>query len=69
VKLFISPGAAADLERLRAFLADKDPRAAQRAVDILVRSIQSLALFPDRGLPSQVVGLRDLIVPFWPLGL
>jgi plasmid stabilization system protein ParE len=39
VKLIVSRAAAADLQRLRAFLAEKDSHAAQRAVSGIVRAI------------------------------
>lgn len=64
MKLVLSPDAAADLERLRAFLADKDRDAAQRAVAAIVHAIDSLDLFPERGRPSPAAGIRELIVPF-----
>lgn len=64
MKLIVSRAASADLERLRAFLVDKNPNAAQRAVAVLVRAIDSLVLLPDRGSPSGVSGARELIVPF-----
>ena len=64
MKLIVSDDAAADLARLREFLADKNPGAARRAVSSIVQAIDSLAVYPDRGRPSGVEGLRDLIVPF-----
>jgi toxin ParE1/3/4 len=64
VKLVVSPDAVADLERLRAFLADKNPAAAQRAVCVLTDAIQSLDVFPDRGRPTQAADVREQIVPF-----
>jgi len=64
LKLVVAPAAAADLERLRQFLADKSPAAAQRAAIILRDAARSLEVFPDRGRPSAVAGLRELIVPF-----
>jgi plasmid stabilization system protein ParE len=64
VRLIVSPDAVADLIRLRAFLADKNPDAAQRAVARLVRAIESLDTFPGRGRPTGVEGVRELIVPF-----
>jgi len=60
VKLIISRAAAADLERLRAFLATTNPAASQRVVTVLSRAIQTLG----RGRPSAVAGARELIVPF-----
>lgn len=64
MKLTVSGAALADLKRLQAFLADKNVNAARRAVAAIVRAIDSLAEFPDRGHPAGVAGLRDLIVPF-----
>jgi plasmid stabilization system protein ParE len=63
VKLVISRAAAADIERLRAFLATRNPAAAQRVVTVLSRAIQSLGTLADRGRPSAVPGARELIVP------
>ena len=64
MKLVVSRAAARDLARLRAFLADKNPAAAQRAVSAIVQAIDSLATYPDRARPSGAEGLRDLMVPF-----
>jgi plasmid stabilization system protein ParE len=64
VKLIVSQAAQADLLRLHAFLTHKNPDAAQRAVSAIVRAIDSLDLFPDRGKPSAVASARELIVPF-----
>lgn len=64
MKLIVSPDAAADLERLRAFPADRNPNAAQRAATSLIRAIQSLDTFPDRGRQTGVADVRELIVPF-----
>jgi len=64
VKLIISRAAAADIERLRQFLARADPAAGQRAIAVLTKAIQSLDALPDRGRPSPLAGTRELIVPF-----
>jgi plasmid stabilization system protein ParE len=64
VKLILSPAAAHDLERLRTFLADKSPAAAESAVATLMRAIQSLDSFPERGRPSGTRGARELIVAY-----
>jgi plasmid stabilization system protein ParE len=64
VKLTVSPEAAVDLERLRAFLSDKNPAAAARAIAVLTAAVQSLETFPERGRPSSTPNVRDLIVPF-----
>ncbi len=64
MKLIVSLEAAADLERLRAFVAAKNPAAADRAIAVLTAAVESLAAFPERGRPSSTPNLRDLIVPF-----
>lgn len=64
MKLVVSRAAAADLERLRVFLSEKNPTAALRAITSLVQAINSLAAFPHRGRASGIAGLRELIVPF-----
>ena len=64
MKLIVSPDAITDLDRLRAFLADKNPAASQRAVAAIMTAIQSLDMFPDRGRPTGIAGVRELIVPF-----
>ncbi len=64
MKLVVSRAAAADLERLHAFLADKNPVAARLAVAALIAAAESLHAFPERGRPSGVRNVRELIVPF-----
>jgi plasmid stabilization system protein ParE len=64
VKLVVSKEAMADIERLRAFLDEKEEAAAQHVVDILRRAVGSLEVFPGRGRPSGIPGVRELVVPF-----
>jgi plasmid stabilization system protein ParE len=64
MKLIVSEAAAADLARLHAFLADRSPAAADRAIAALVTAMQSLDIFPERGRPSGTPNVRELIVPF-----
>jgi len=64
MKLIVSRAAASDLERLHAFLADSAPAAAKRAVAVLIAAVQSLETLPERGRPSGLPGVRELIVPF-----
>ena len=44
MKRITSPRALADTDRLFVFLADKDPRAAQRLMSVLKEAIQSLEI-------------------------
>ena len=64
MRLVLSRAAAADIERLRAFLHDKNPAAAERAVDTLINAVDTLTTLPNRGRPSGIPGVRELIVPF-----
>jgi plasmid stabilization system protein ParE len=64
MKLIVSEAAVADLERLHAFLANRNPAAAHRAIAALITAIQSLDMFPERGRPSGTPNVRELIVPF-----
>jgi plasmid stabilization system protein ParE len=49
MKLIVSLAAAADLRRLRCFLANKNPDAAGQAAAVLASAIQSLDTMPGRG--------------------
>jgi plasmid stabilization system protein ParE len=68
MRLVVAPAAAADLERLHAFLADKNPTAALRAVTALLAAVESLHQFPERGRPTGVNNVRELIVSFGRFG-
>jgi plasmid stabilization system protein ParE len=59
MKLIVSQVAGSDLARLHAFLAHKNPAAADRAVAALISATQSLETFPERGRPS---GTRDTYI-------
>lgn len=64
MKLIVSPAAVADLERLYKFLAVIDAALARRAMAAIEGAVQSLYDFPRRGRPSDIAGMRELIVPF-----
>ena len=64
MKLTVSHSAVADLDRLHEFLVEKDGSAAQRAAGTIDDAVRSLTDFPQRGRPSGIVGVRELIVPF-----
>jgi plasmid stabilization system protein ParE len=64
VNVVVTTEALADLDRLRTFLATRNPKAARRAVSFLVQSIGSLDIFPARGQPSRIADVRELTVPF-----
>jgi plasmid stabilization system protein ParE len=64
VKLVVTGSALADIERLHAFLKNKNRAAAQHVVSVLDGAMQSLRTAPERGRRSDVSGARELIVPF-----
>lgn len=57
-----------DLIRLREFIAEKNPRTAQRAAERIITSIDQLAAFPllGRACPEEYlpVGFRELVISF-----
>lgn len=63
MKIVVSQAALADLARLHAFLAERNPTAAERAIAALIAAAQSLDTFPERGRPFGA-HMRELIVPF-----
>ena len=65
MRLVYSEEAVADLVRLRAFIAEKDPLAAARVATELIARIESLRLFPAMGrvveLAPDPKAIRDAI--------
>jgi len=55
-----------DLERLRAFVASRNPHVARRIAAEILDGIENLVLFPDMGLPARRAPdprvIRDLFV-------
>jgi plasmid stabilization system protein ParE len=64
VKITVSPAALADIKRLHAFLVGRNPTAANRVVGVIDAAVLSLDIFPDRGRPSDIPDVRELVVPF-----
>lgn len=66
MKLVYAPEAIHDLERLRDFIAEKNPAAAERIAQDLFQGIQNLKKFPRLGLkvaraPNPEL-VRDLVI-------
>jgi plasmid stabilization system protein ParE len=66
MKLRYTPQAIEDLIRLREFIADKNPVAAQRTAAALVAGIEKLKVFPKIGVQvlraPQPDSIRDLFI-------
>lgn len=64
MKVIVSQAARADLARLHAFLAEKNPAAADRVASVLIPAIQSIEAFPRCGRLTAAPNVRELIIPF-----
>lgn len=63
------PPAINDLQRLRSFIAEQNPTAAQRAVTIIKEAIALLAANPFVGKnPEDLTDYRDIVIPFGAAG-
>ena len=60
-RITYAPGAVLDLERLRDFLAQHDPRAARAAAEAIVEVVSVLERHPLIGRPAEA-GMRELII-------
>lgn len=64
MRIVLSAEAVGDFDRLRAFLLEKNPRAAARASAVLADAIDSLMALPERGRVAPLPSHRELVVPF-----
>jgi plasmid stabilization system protein ParE len=62
--IVLSPDALADVERLRTFLDEADPGAARRAMAVILVAIERLQEFPDLGMATSDVDIRQIVVRF-----
>jgi toxin ParE1/3/4 len=62
--ILLSPDAVGDVERLRSFLDQSNPGAAQRALTSIWTAIDRLQEFPDLGMQTADAGVRQLVVRF-----
>jgi toxin ParE1/3/4 len=67
MRLVWSPEAIRDLASLRAYVAQDNPRAAQRMALHFVRNVETLlSENPSMGRPGRVSGTRELVIPKTP---
>jgi plasmid stabilization system protein ParE len=62
--IVLSPDALADIERLRTFLDQDNPGAAQRAVAAILIAIERLQEFPDLGMTTADADIRQIVIRF-----
>ena len=65
-QVIYAPGAIRDLQRLREFLRPKNPVAAKRAADTIIKALQVLGLQPQIGRPVEDMPdqFREWVIDF-----
>ena len=65
-QVIFTEGALRDLKRLRQFLRSKNPNAAKRAADAILRTIELLKQYPQAGRPVDEMEhyYRELLIDF-----
>jgi toxin ParE1/3/4 len=51
-----------NLDEIAAYIAQDNPQAAEKVVDLVIAQVNQLALQPALGRPGRVVGTRELVV-------
>jgi plasmid stabilization system protein ParE len=62
--ILLAPDAVEDVERLRTFLDQNNPGAAQRALESIWTAIERLQEFPEMGMQTEDAGIRQIVVRF-----
>lgn len=60
------PAALAQLDKIFAYIQERDPKAAQRVIERIKRSIQALSDFPYGFRQSAIPGIRELPIIRYP---
>jgi len=55
-----------DLESLRNYISQEQPRAAAAMAGLIREAVDGLSRFPERGRPGRVAGTRELVIPGTP---
>ncbi len=61
-----SPTAVEDLNHLRAYIEQQNPRAAAKVAEAILHHVAGLIDFPGQGRPGRVSHTRELIIPGTP---
>lgn len=57
----LTPKALDDIEDIRCYVAQDNPRAAELVVSRLIRACTNLGILPQRGRPGLIDGSRELV--------
>jgi toxin ParE1/3/4 len=66
MKILWSPAAIADLEAVRAYIAEDNSTVANRVAQTIRQTVERLAFFPTSGRAGRVPDTRELVVPGLP---
>ena len=66
LKVRLAPRAIADLDEIRAYLTERNPRAAERVRQRIEQAITTLADFPGIGRPTHLIGVSVTTVLRYP---
>ncbi|MBX3455842.1 type II toxin-antitoxin system RelE/ParE family toxin [Ferrovibrio sp.] len=66
MQLIWSPEAEQDLDELDAYIAERNPAAADNIVERIDALAAALRIFPERGRSGRVAGTRELVIPDLP---
>jgi toxin ParE1/3/4 len=62
--ILLSPDAVEDVERVRSFLDQTNPDAAQRALTLIWATIERLQDFPALGMQTEDPDIRQIVIRF-----
>jgi toxin ParE1/3/4 len=62
--IVLSPDAVLDVERVRSFLEERNPDAAQRALAAIWHALEKVQIFPELGIPTPDSEIRQIVVRF-----
>lgn len=66
--ILFAPDAVLDVERVRHFLEERNPQAAQRALATIWRALEQVQAFPEIGAPTADPDIRQIVVRFGAAG-
>jgi addiction module RelE/StbE family toxin len=66
MKAIVRDSAYADLERIRTWIENDRPAAADRVIDLILQNVERLARFPLMGHAGRVAGTFEWVVPSLP---
>lgn len=66
MQIIWTPPSQADLTNIHAYIGETDPRAANKMIVRVVFAGNALEILPNRGRPTGLLDVRELVVPGTP---